>query len=47
VLEGSLSTSGVVEILEQLAGDTATGCLHVDGDTGAALVHLRGGASMP
>lgn len=44
MLEGSLSTTGIAEILEQLSADVASGCLHVDGDAGEALVYLRAGA---
>ena len=41
---GDLVATGMVEVLEQLATDAATGCLHVAGPDGTeALVYLRTG----
>jgi len=44
VSAGDLVATGMVEVLEQLATDAATGCLHVAGPNGTeALVYLRTG----
>jgi len=44
VSAGDLVATGMVEVLEQLATDAATGCLHVAGPDGTeALVYLRTG----
>jgi len=44
VSAGDLAATGMAEVLEQLATDAATGCLHVAGPDGTeALVYLRTG----